>query len=273
MTVKTLDRRWIFLFIFLGVALPLIFHLNLKIKSSENTRLVYELVEKTPANSVVLISYDYDPASEPELHPMAKALTRHCLSKGHRIIAVALWPQGVSMAEDIRTQLEEDINFEYGKNYVNLGYKAGGIVTIQAMGKNMKAIFPTDMNRTPVDELELMKDVNDFSDIAFVFSLSSGDPGIKQYVMVAKDRYGVPTSGGTTAVSTPSILPYVNEQRQLYGLLGGLKSAAEYEQMINSPGTATSGMDAQSVAHLIIIIFIVIGNINYWLQKKNIRKE
>jgi hypothetical protein len=60
----------------------------------------------------------------------------------------------------------------------------------------------------------------------------------------------------------------VNEQQQLTGLLAGLKAAAEYEFLLETPGTATSGMDAQSIAHLIIIIFIVIGNVNYWRSKK-----
>jgi len=68
------------------------------------------------------------------------------------------------------------------------------------------------------------------------------------------------------------MLPYINEQKQLTGLLAGLKAAAEYETLIKTPGSATSGMDAQSIAHLIIIIFIAIGNINYWRDKKALKK-
>jgi hypothetical protein len=68
-------------------------------------------------------------------------------------------------------------------------------------------------------------------------------------------------------------MPYVNEQKQLTGLLAGLKGAAEYEYLINHPGTATSGMDAQSIAHLIIIIFIIIGNVSYWRNRKKEEKE
>nr|HPR18554.1 hypothetical protein [Candidatus Cloacimonadota bacterium] len=77
---------------------------------------------------------------------------------------------------------------------------------------------------------------------------------------------------GVTGVSAPGILPYVNQQKQLTGLLAGLKGAAEYEFLLKSPGTATAGMDAQSLAHLLIIIFIVIGNINYWRAKKEAAK-
>jgi len=67
-------------------------------------------------------------------------------------------------------------------------------------------------------------------------------------------------TGGVTAVSTPGFLPYVNNLNQLYGLLGGLKGAAEYESLIGVKGTATSGMDAQSIAHVLVILFIIMGN-------------
>ena len=87
--------------------------------------------------------------------------------------------------------------------------------------------------------------------------------------MVARDMYAVPTTGGCTAVSAPGFFPYINEQKQLYGLLGGLKAASEYESLIGRVGSATIKMDAQSVAHLLILVFIAIGNIKaYNLRRR-----
>ena len=140
------------------------------------------------------------------------------------------------------------------------------------MGKNFREVFPTDMNGTPIDELPIMNGIRNFNNISFVCSFSAGDPGIKQWVQITHDTFGKPVTGGVTGVSAPGILPYVNQQKQLNGLLAGLKGAAEYEYLINSPGTATAGMDAQSLAHLLIIIFIVIGNVNYWRAKKTAAK-
>jgi hypothetical protein len=90
--------------------------------------------------------------------------------------------------------------------------------------------------------------------------------------MVANDKFNIPVAGGATAVSAPEMLPYLNKQQQLHGLLGGLKGAAEYEKLIGKVGLATAGMDAQSIAHLIIIAFIALGNINYYLEKKRKRE-
>lgn len=271
---RKIDRRWLFLLIFLGVALPLIFTIGLPIETSKNVRIVYKLINETPPGTKVILSFDYDPASQPELHPMAKAVMRNCFERKIKVIVIALWPMGVLMAEDNFSELEHEFpNIIYGEDYVNMGFKAGGIVTIQAMGKDFREVFPKDMNATPIDDLPIMDGINNFDNIGFIFALSAGDPGIKQWVQVAHDTYGVQTSGGVTGVSAPAILPYVNEQGQLTGLLAGLKAAAEYEKLTKKPGTATTGMDAQSVAHLIIIIFIAIGNINYWRNKKAEKKR
>ena len=266
---KQLDRRWLFLLIFIGVTLPLIFTIGLPLETSKNVQMVYDLVESMPKGSKALISFDYDPASMPELHPMAKVILKHCFDKDINLIFTAMWPMGVQMAEDIMAQLQNDYpDLVYGEDYVNLGFKAGGMITIQSMGKNFREIFPEDMNGNNIDELPIMDGINNYNNISFVFSLSAGAPGIKEWVQIAHDAYGRPTSGGVTGVSAPAMLPYVNEQQQLTGLLAGLKAAAEYETLVHAPGTVTSGMDAQSIAHLIIIIFIIIGNINYWRDKK-----
>ena len=266
---KQLDRRWLFLLIFIGVTLPLIFTIGLPLETSRNVQMVYDLVESMPKGSKALISFDYDPASMPELHPMAKVILKHCFDKDINLIFTAMWPMGVQMADDIIDQLKDDNpDLKYGEDYVNLGFKAGGMVTIQSMGRNFREVFPKDMDGNSIDELPIMDGINNFNNIGFVFSLSAGAPGIKEWVQITHDVYGIPTSGGCTGVSAPAMLPYVNEQKQLTGLLAGLKAAAEYEVLIKTPGTATSGMDAQSIAHLIIIIFIAIGNINYWRDKK-----
>jgi hypothetical protein len=55
----------------------------------------------------------------------------------------------------------------------------------------------------------------------------------------------------------------------MLGMLGGLAGAAEYETLIGHPGQATEGMRPQSVTHLIIIAFIILGNGMYFLSRRS----
>jgi hypothetical protein len=265
-----MDRRYIYLILMIGVTFPLLVALGFPSEVSPLSRMVYKLVEETPVNSVVLLSFDYDPSTITELQPMAKSIIEHAWKRNQKIIAIALWPQGVQMAEQAFKEISARIpGKQYGKDYINLGFKTGGMVTIQSMGRSFEDVFPKDLKGTPYSKIELLKGIRNFKQIGYVASFSAGDPGLKQYIMAAHDVYGVKVTGGTTAVSTPGFLPYVNDQGQLNGLLGGLKGAAEYESLIGVKGTATKGMDAQSAAHILIIAFIVMGNIRAWKIRKS----
>ena len=71
-------------------------------------------------------------------------------------------------------------------------------------------------------------------------------------------------AGRMTAVMASDAYPFL-QSGQLSGLIGGLKGAAEYEQLINHRDRAFIGMDAQSITHILIVIFIIFGNISFFL--------
>jgi len=262
------ERHLVYVILFLAVALPLIFPIGWKTEASPIVKMAWDLVETAPRNSTVLISFDYEASTVTELNPMAVAMIEHAWSKGQRIVATALWPQGsqmTTMAFDEARKAYPDK--KAGIDYVNLGYKPGGMVTILALANSFKEIYPSDDNGTPLEKLPIMNGINRLTDLAWICSLSSGTPGLKEWVMVAHDKYNIPVTGGTTAVSAPGFLPYVNEQKQLTGLLGGLKAAAEYEILIGKVGPATTKMDAQSIAHILILLLILLGNIKAYRRR------
>ena len=141
---------------------------------------------------------------------------------------------------------------------------AGGIVTLLGMGASIPNTFPTDYGGTPVNQIPLMQEVRNFEDIALVMEISAGTPGTREWVQQVQSRYRVTLASGVTAVSAPNFYPYI-QSGQLVGLLGGLKGAAEYETLVGVPGTATSGMDAQSIVHALIVVFILLGNVVYFV--------
>ena len=263
------ERKIIYTLLFIAVGLPLIFPIGWKTEVSGYTTMAYDLIESTAEDEVVLISFDYDPSTMTEMQPMGEAMIEHAFKRNQKVIATALWPMGVQMADQAFKKVVLDYpDKKYGVDYVNLGYKVGGMVTIQAMGRSLSEVYPTDLGGTSYSELPILKGINRLKDLGWISSLSSGTPGLKEWVMVARDSYGVPVTGGCTAISAPGFFPYVNEQRQLWGLLGGLKAASEYESLIGRIGSATIKMDAQSIAHLLILLLIAIGNIKAYITRR-----
>ncbi|MGD8718058.1 MAG: hypothetical protein PVH29_04470 [Candidatus Zixiibacteriota bacterium] len=265
--LSTVDRRIIFVLIAAAVIIPLLLPLGMPVKVTPQAQSIYDAVEALPPGSNILVSFDYDPAAAPEVHPMGLAFLRHCFAKKHHVIIMALWPQGAQLAVSAMNDMTREFDLEYGRDYVNLGYKPGGDIVIKSLGTSMTDVFPTDMTGNPTADLPLMREVGALTDIALVMDLSAGDPGIPAWVRVGNSLFHRPIAGGCTAVSAPQFYPYL-QTGQLIGLLGGLKGAAEYETLVNYAGDATRRMDAQSIAHLVIIIFIIFANISYFVLRK-----
>jgi len=258
------DRRTVFVFVGIAVALPLLMNISQKITVSPEVQQVYDAVTELQPGSKVLVSFDYDPASAPELQPMAESFLRVCFVRDLKVIVMGLWPQGPQQAElamnKIRRYPEiEAKNIKYGVDYVNLGYQAGNEFVIQRMGSDFKSMFRQDFSGRAYDDLPLVKNVKNFSNIDYSFNLSAGYPGTQEWVQVAVDRYGLKLGGGNTAVQAPMMYTYLNAG-QLIGLMGGMSGGAEFEALAKVTGTATKWMLSQSFAHMVVVAFIIIGN-------------
>ena len=284
-----LDRRFIFLLIALSVLIPLIKPgwVNIPIKTTSNSEIVFEQLNNLNKGDKVLVSFEYGASTKPEIHPMSIAVLQHLFSKGIKIYTVPLWPEGLMMA---KYAIEEVVasnlfNIKEHTDYVSLPYKAGGEIIIRGIATDIRSIFTQDVNNILLTEIEMMEGINNITDFDFVFDLSAGTPGNAEWVQFACDQYNVPLSSGCTSIMVTDAIPYV-ESGQIKGILAGMPGAAEYEQMVfkylNSlrdskilnkdvpiiPGKATSRMSAQSVAHLLMVIFIIFGNISYYLVRR-----
>jgi hypothetical protein len=108
--------------------------------------------------------------------------------------------------------------------------------------------------------------VRNYDDVKGVIELSAGNI-TDAWITFANGRYQVPVSIGVTGVMAADYYPYL-QSGQIFGLMGGMKGAAEYEVLTGRRGDASSGMPIQTVAHSLIIVLIVIGNIGYFMSRR-----
>ena len=96
-----LDRRYIFLLIGLSVLIPLIKPnwINIPIKTTNNSQIVFNELNKLNEGDKVLVSFEYGASTKPEIHPMSVAVLQHLFSKGVKVYTVPLWPEGLMMAK------------------------------------------------------------------------------------------------------------------------------------------------------------------------------
>ena len=265
------DRRWIFLIIGLSVLLPLFFPFGLPIRATDTTQRVYDTFQNLETNSKVLLSCEYGPSTKPEIHPMVIAVLHQLFRNDHKVYVTCLWPDGQFLASEALNEVAGDYGKVYGEDYVILGYRPGSEAVIKGMVRDLRAIFSTDVKGTKVEDISMMNGVYKFEDFDFLFSASAGFPGSLEWMQYATDNTDVEMSTGTTSIMVNDIMPFVVSD-QIQGILAGMPGAAEYEKLVGKPGIGTSGMDAQSLAHLVIVFFIVFGNIGYFIERRTKRK-
>jgi hypothetical protein len=265
--VAKMDRRIIFLLVALAVIAPLIVPLGLPVDITKPVQDVYDAVDSLPERSIVVLSCDYDPGSEAELTPATVAFLEHCFRRNLRVYMMGLWPPGPELGNLALETIAPKYNKEYGVDYINVGYRPGGPVMLVSLGRNVGDLIRADYAGVPIDSFPLGRAVKSAGDMDFVMTMSAGDPGVLHWIIYFSARYGTPIGTATTAIMAPQQYPYLSSQ-QLVGLLGGLKGAAEYETLVDIKARAVAGMDSQSIVHLLLVIFIVIGNIILFYEKR-----
>jgi hypothetical protein len=281
---KNLDRRWIFLLMLLAVAVPVYWIGTTKETFPEKplplaTR-VYDAVEALEEGDKILFAFDYDPGSEGELGPMATTFVLHACKKNLKMYFMALWPLGAQMVDDniakvITSDFPEKV---YGEDYVNLGFKNGQEGVIKVIITDMKQLYTTDAFGTAIDEIPMMRGIKNIQQMDLVCNVSAGYPGTKEWVQFAVTAYpdDITLVGGCTGVQAPLLYPYIPQQ--LEGLLAAIKGASEYESLVMRKygGEDPKGkyleaqrrMGPQLVAHVLMVLLIIAGNIIYFVERK-----
>lgn len=285
-TLTSLDRRWIFLLLLWSVLVPIYFigvtGRTFPEVPSALAHATFDEIDRLEPGDPVLLAFDYDPASEGELGPMATAFVKHAAEKRLKMYFMALWPLGAQMIDNaIARVITADFpGLEYGRDYVNLGFKSGNEGVIRVIVTNLRELYTTDSRGTAMQDIPMMAGITNIQQMKLIINVSSGYPGTKEWVQYAVTPFpALRLVAGATGVQAPLLYPYVPQQ--LSGLLGAIKGAAEYEKLVvdayGGPSPAPKYLEGlrrmgpQLVAHLLIILLIVVANVVFFAERRGTR--
>ncbi|HOP08295.1 MAG TPA: hypothetical protein PLF13_13525 [candidate division Zixibacteria bacterium] len=269
--MEKMDRRWVYLMVGLAVIIPFIFPADFPINTTPEAQMLFDAIEALPDSCTVMCVFDYYPSTIAECEPMTRAALHHFWRKDIKVITLSNIPLGgPSMAETVTREIAPEYDKIYGEDFVNLGYKANYVAVLSGMGISIESIFPTDNSGTLLAELPMMDSIVNYEQISFIMEVADNATA-DYWVSIVNAQYGVPIGCGTTAVSAPKYYAFVGAG-QFVGLLGGMKGAAEYEQLVEKRGSAVIGMGAQSLVHLLIIGLVILGNLGFFLSGRHKRR-
>ncbi len=258
-SLQSIPKTWMYVILLVVLAGPLLKPIGIPIRISNETENSYKVIDSLAPGSVVVFGFDYTPGNAAEMEPQALAVLKHLLTKDVKVIGISFLAQGPMLAEKALA-ITGWSDREYGVDYVNLGYRAGGQGAVAAFAADVVGTFNTDYSGNPSSSLPIMKGIKTAGDVDMIITIAPGTPGPEDYVRQVYSTYKTRLVCGVPAVAITQVAPYV-QARQVEGILGGLPGAAEYELLMNQPGKAVAAMDAQSLAHLLIIVLIILRNI------------
>jgi hypothetical protein len=264
--MMNLDRRWIYLSIAIVVIIPAIIPFRVPVATTPEVKKVFNFVDNMNPGDYIYLGIDYDPSALAELDPMTYAILNHAFSKDLKIIIGCLSQFGVGMAETRLTEVGAEYGKKSGVDYCFLGYRPYPAIVILTMGVDFKVTFPADYYGVPLDSLPIMQGIRNLNDVKGVIDITAGNVA-DMWITYGNGRFGFPLAIGITGVMSADYYQYL-QSGQIFGLIPGIKGAAEYESLSGFETTGLESIPYQTLSHAVILLFIIISNIGYFASRK-----
>lgn len=279
-----LDRRWVFLFLIIVCVAAYYIPFSIPILVEPEVESIYKFIDNLDEGDIVFLAFDYAPNNMAELHPMSYAIVEHCWRNNVKTVFTALSQEGPGMVDQTIRDLTDSMKIAktyHGKDYpprdiVNgvdyafLGYKPYYALVILAMGQDFRLAFPNDYYGTPLDSLPMMKGVFNYDQMACVVDISGGNI-TDAWISYGQGRFNFDLFLGLTGVMTAQYYPFLGSG-QVKGIMGGMLGAAQYEELADNRGAAYDAMRVQLPAHMVIILFIAMGNIGFLVERRRLKR-
>lgn len=261
--LRKVDSKILYILSILVIIIPLQYPLGLPITVSPWTRDAYDFLTGLPDGSIVGVDMAIMVVSLPASIPTMKLVLPYLMSRDFKILLWTHRVEGVISMETILPPLgltnEHPL---YGTKFANLGYLPGGEIGAMSFMNDIHGTFPNDYYGTPLEKLPVMEYFKTGKDFDLIWE---EQPLIQVSLGQIQAPYNTPMIMAAQAGYATTALTFY--PHQLKGVLVDIRGAAEFEYIMGKPGEALARLDAISLAHVLMIVAILIGNILFYLKK------
>jgi hypothetical protein len=300
--MQNFDRRWIYLVLAVVLVISLI-------KGKPETPIVldsvqhlYDAVDAAPAGpgqeKLILLETTFAANTLGENGLQTRAIVRHMMLTHKRFAVISIDQQGAKLGPAIVNELAPYYGYEYGKDWISFGLQLGVTPFYKSFLKDVIGTVKTDsIKHQPLPSYPIMRGIKTIKEIPLLLEMTASASIYPwfQYVQPATTPR-LKIGYGPTGVMVAEAYPFL-DSGQLIGMAPGLKGAADYEKLVDAleakaveskeikkpydPKTSSlSGMGqsarqlmfTQNYAHLVIILFIFLGNIGMLLARRKPRR-
>jgi hypothetical protein len=280
------DRRIIYLLIIAALSYPLISGFVLPPAEMKTASDVYSVAEhlKPSPDRIVLVSLDWGPSTSAENRPQTATFLEHLMRRRIPFAVITTYAYAAPFLEAVPAKVAEELNassdgkerWEYGKDWVNLGFQPGGAIMVQSLAKSsdLAATLKTDFRGTPLGEIPCMKEIKTLKNISLLAQFTGLVGTFNTWIQfLQSEGYRPEVLHGCTSITIPEAYIYY-VSGQIKGLYEGVAGAAWYDSLLSKNYPGRKPTDAGRVntslatAHLVILGLIVAGNVGMLLKRR-----
>ena len=271
--MATYDKRWVYVVLFITTLGPLISPIGMPIGISAMTKNYYAELDTLQEGDIVFDTWNMEFSGYMELKPGVLATHKMFIEKGVKLCIAFGHYEGVALPGEILKQLKtwlDKYDYTEGEDYIIIGYVFPNEAAVAALAQDFHANVRVDWKGESIEGtfLDEIQNAGDFDMISDYTTGLATTHMINHMVL----QYGVPMVENSIGVSVPGHLANL-DAGLLQALLASTRGGAELEFLISSPGPGLKAMDAFTLGHYSLIIFIIIGNIGHygWTRRTGAR--
>ena len=269
--LQNIDRRILYIVVAVIVSVPLVIMPNYHPKHIfKEVQDAYDTFDNMPNDKVAFLSTVYSGSTQVENGEQLRAILNHLFSKNKKVVIIAFDQAGAKLTYDLAKEISDKHNKVYGEDWLHLGYKIPNLSTLlRGMGTDFPNTYKTEVTGKKIIDFPLGKQVKNAKDIGVVCDITPSNT-LESWIAYFSEPYQVPLVYCPSAVLAANAYPYI-DSGQIKGMLNGVIGASQYETLIGEDKTPTKAGSISlslSLAHLVILAFIVIGNIAFLLSKR-----
>jgi hypothetical protein len=225
------------------------------------------LVGQLPADRPVLVAFEYDASTAPEIETGASALLEHLAQRGISVAFISSQPNGTMLGEGLR-MLAEQQGVGMPPLIADFGYIPGGAGGLRRLSDNLRDTVNgsnTDWTQEP------LASVHSLSDFSMILVLSASPQSVRDWVeQVHTADPNTPIVAMVSAASDALVFPYTEGSKPaIWGLVAGYTGAQAYRAAFLPATLPASGLAAMrwqafaggTLAILITLVAGVIGSL------------
>ncbi|NLH98159.1 MAG: hypothetical protein GX446_01560 [Chthonomonadales bacterium] len=270
--LESIDRRILYAVLLIIVVVGLLVPIPLPLAVGPQARGVYEAIENADPGKIVIVSTLWSASTQGENSPQTRVILQHLMRKRLRFALIAFGdPQSTTLAQELAEELARENSYEYGKDWINWGFRADIAGTLKGLVKDINETIKTDsIKKRPLSEYPVMQGIHNVKDVGVIAEVSASGNYVSWLGLVVGST-NAPFCYAPTSVMAPELYTYL-DSGQMKGMLFGIKGAAEYERLLGIRGFTTRAITPVSLSLVLLFVLIGLGNYGMYAAKKRDQK-